>query len=332
MKILVLGGTRFFGMEFARQRAAGGDRVTVFSRRAPVEDLPPSITQLCGERRNAGELRELALTRWDAVVDNLCFTGQDASAALEAFAGRTGIYVMVSSGDVHLALKNAQSPFDEDMAGRLPENPAARETQPYGWGKREAEKIFRQAAIAADFPACAVRFPIVIGPGEPKLRAYSYWLRLADGGPVVAPDGGLNYRRYIYSGDAARALSLLVDHPGKSAGETFHFGDTVPVTLREWLEMSADILETRADIAAVPAGWLERNGFDIAAASPFSHPENYVLGISKAEDLFGWQSTPRRKWLEQTIHWYFHDYHGPRPENYAARAAETALVKKFNGE
>jgi len=328
MKILVLGGTRFFGMEFARQRANKGDRVTVFSRRAPVEELPASITQLCGERRIAGELRDLALTRWDAVIDNLCFNQEDAAMALEAFAGRAGLYIMTSSGDVHLTLDGAQSPFDEEMADRLPEKPGAHQEQPYGWGKRSAEKLFLRAHLAADFPACVVRFPIVIGPNEPKLRAYSYWLRLTDSGPVIVPDGGRTYRRYIYSGDAVRALSTLVDLPEKASGHVFHFGDTVPVTLWEWLEMSASILERKPELVSIPYTWLHEHGFNMAA-SPFSCPDDYVLGISKAEDVFGWKSTPRRKWLADTIHWYFYEYLDSKPANYATRVKEIELVRKW---
>jgi len=331
MKILILGGTRFFGMEFARERANRGDHVTVFSRRAPVEELPASITQLCGERRLAGELRDLALTRWDAVVDNLCFNQEDAAMALEAFAGRAGIYIMTSSGDVHLTLDGAKSPFDEEMADRLPEKPDAQLIEPYGWGKRSAEKLLMRAHLAADFPACVVRFPIVIGPNEPKLRGYSYWLRLTDSGPVIVPDGGLNYRRYIYSGDAVQALSILVDQQEKSRGHVFHFGDTVPVTLREWLEMSASILERKPELIAIPSDWLQKNGFN-TAASPFSYPEDYVLGITKAEDIFGWKSTPRRQWLADTIHWYFYEYRDAKPENYANRAKEIELVRKWRAQ
>jgi nucleoside-diphosphate-sugar epimerase len=328
MKILILGGTKFFGREFAQERAKAGDSVTVFSRRCPAEDLPPSVTQIHGERGSLRELRELTHTYWDMVLDNLCFTPQDAEIAMSAFAGSVGLYVMVSTGDVHLTLLGAQSPYNEEMADRLPENPEVRKnnSEPYGLGKRDAEKLLLRAHKAADFPACIVRFPIVIGPRDSKVRAYSYWLRISDGGPILLPDGGLYYRRFIYSGDTVRALSLLAQHPHLAAGEVFHFGDTVPVTLREWLELSARLLEGKDNIVAVPAQWLSRHGFDMAG-SPYFHPGNYVLGIEKAERMLGWVSTPRHQWMAETIRWYFEN-ETPHPASYMShRAQELELAK-----
>ena len=328
MKILILGGTRFFGREFAVERANLGDKVTVFSRRCPAEDLPASIIQVHGERGSLSDLRGLAKTRWDVVLDNLCFTPQDAELAVSSFAGGAGLYIMVSTGDVHLTLQGAESPYTEEMADLLPENPQVRgkNLEPYGLGKRDAEKILLRARAVADFPACIVRFPIVIGPRDSKVRAYSYWLRLADGGPLPLPDGGRYYRRFIYSGDTVRALSLLALNPHKAAGEVFQFGDTVPVTLREWLELSARLMELPAFLIPAPAGWLTEHGFDMAG-SPYFNPGNYVLGIEKAERLFGWVSTPRHKWLAETISWYFENEIA-KPDSYLRhRAGELELAK-----
>ncbi|MDD2773365.1 MAG: NAD-dependent epimerase/dehydratase family protein [Elusimicrobiales bacterium] len=330
MKILVLGGTRFFGREFALLRAKKGDRVTVFSSLCPSADLPDTISQIHGDRRSLPDLQDLARTRWDVVVDNICFTPEEAEIAGKAFAGRAGLWIFSSTGDVHLTLQGAASPFDESMADRLPEDPRIRagNLEPYGQGKRDAEKVFLRLHEAGAFPVSIARFPAAIGPRDPKLRAHSYWLRLADGGPVILPDGGLYYRRYIWSGDAARALETLATHKQKAEGEIYHFGETAPITLREWLELSAFLMQLKPELVSIPMDWLAKNGFS-PDWSPYYHPGNYVLGIMKAETLLDWKSADRKKWMAETIAWYFSEYSGHKPENYAHRAAELELVKRW---
>lgn len=331
MKLLVLGGTRFFGREFALARALAGDSVTVFSRRCPCAELPPEITQINGDRDNAEALLALSRQRWDAVVDNICFTPEQAKAACAAFSGRAKLYVFTSSGDVHLPLAGAVSPYTEEMAHALPEI-AGFGTDPansYAWGKYQAEKVFLAARAAVDFPVCIARFPIVIGPGDPKRRAISYWLRMADGFPVVLPDGGNYYRRYLYSGDCVRALSALVENPHKAVWETYHFGETVPLTLREMLIISAQELNMKLNAVSAPYARLRELGFR-PEWSPFFVPADYVLGITKAEHVLGWRSTPVRQWLGSTaaVELASSDPRFP-PEGYRARQSELEIIAKL---
>ncbi|MDR1684664.1 MAG: hypothetical protein LBR90_04315, partial [Elusimicrobiota bacterium] len=116
MKILVLGGTKFFGKAFAVKAAGLGHKLTIFSR-SPARDLPAKITQIKGLR---ADLSPLAGKKWDFVLDNICYTPQDMQEALKTFTGNAAHYVFVSTGDVHLAVKGAQSPFAEDAAHKLP--------------------------------------------------------------------------------------------------------------------------------------------------------------------------------------------------------------------
>ena len=330
MKLLILGGTRFFGRDFALRRAAAGDEVAVFSRRCPIAELPREIRQVRGDRANASDMAALGEESWDAVVDNICFTEEEARLGMATAGRRAGLWVMVSTGDVHLAVRGALSPFTEDQCENLPELPAA-SSDPYGRGKLRAEKALLSAFGESGFPACVARFPIIIGPRDPKLRAYSYWLRMADAYPIIVPDGGRAYRRYLYSADAVRALERLCGFPEKAAGEVFHFGDSVPLTLSEWLDVSASLSGRAMQIADIDSSWLAARGYDLSAASPYWTKENYVLGITKAEAVFGWRSTDLRQWLAETMHWYFEKYEGPLPAGYDFRAQERELVRQWGG-
>ncbi|NLO91269.1 MAG: NAD-dependent epimerase/dehydratase family protein [Elusimicrobia bacterium] len=330
MKLLILGGTRFFGRELALRRAAAGDQVTVFSRRCPCEDLPRAIRQIPGDRKSASDMAALSGERWDAVVDNICFSEEDVLLGMETAGLRAGLWIMVSTGDVHLAVKGAKSPFTEDQCARLTELPQD-QADPYGFGKLRAEKALLSKFRGEGFPAVIARFPIVIGPRDPKLRAYSYWLRMADGHPVIVPDGGAAYRRYIWSSDAARALETLMLFPEKSVGETFHFGESAPLALSEWLDISAALSGVVVQAADISSEYLSAAGYDLAC-SPYWTARDYVLGISKAENVLGWRSTPIRQWMEDAMSCYFEDYDGPKPGNYACRAKELELISRWLSE
>ncbi|MDD4004854.1 MAG: NAD-dependent epimerase/dehydratase family protein [Elusimicrobiaceae bacterium] len=331
MKLLILGGTKFFGLEFAAARAQAGDDVTVFSRACPVSGLPHSVAQINGDRENREALLALSRRNWDAVVDNICYSPAHAETACTVFSGRTRLYVFTSTGDVHLPLEGAASPYTEEMAHNLPAKPgfAADPANAYAWGKYQAEAVFLKARLAVDFPVCIARFPIVIGPREPRQRALSYWLRLADGFPLVLPDGGNYYRRYIYSGDCVRALSAVIDNPHKTMWETFHFGDSAPITLREFITVSAQELNLKQNVASAPYEKLLKLGFG-PDWSPFFHPGHYVLGITKAEHALGWRSTPLRDWLRATAadELAAADPQLP-PPGYRSRQTELSIIDKL---
>ena len=101
MKILILGGTRFFGRETAIRLLEAGNEVTVFSRRAPVDDLPLDIRQSRGERTVEIDLNRMATESWDVIIDNICYTREDAQKAIRVFNGRAGLYIFTSSISVY---------------------------------------------------------------------------------------------------------------------------------------------------------------------------------------------------------------------------------------
>ncbi|HAH32691.1 MAG TPA: hypothetical protein DCL44_10305 [Elusimicrobia bacterium] len=326
MRILILGGTRFFGKETAALFFNKGNEVTVFSRRAPVEGLPLDIKQARGERSVEIDLSRMATQTWDAIIDNICFTAEDALKAVKVFSGRTGLYVFTSSASIYTVLEGASSPYRETQAQLLFRKAKLKEKHAYALGKYEAERVFLSAFLEKAFPAVILRPPVVIGPHDPTLRAYSYWLRLADGGPFFLPGSAFS-SRYIFSKDLARVFETLV-YSGLAAGQAFNFGDSLQLTLDDFVKLSARILHREANILYPQYLWLKENGFNFDA-SPFSCGGDFVTDITSAEKTFSWASTPMDKWLEETINWFLFKYCGPNPKNYSARKAELELAEKW---
>lgn len=326
MRILILGGTSFFGRETAIRLQKAGNDVTVFSRRVPVDGLPLDIRQSRGDRGVEIDLTRMAVEPWDAVIDNICYTAEDARKAVKVFNGRTGLYIFTSSASVYPLFEGANSPFRENQTELLRLKEPLKEKYAYGIGKYGAEQEFLKAWAEKKFPAVIVRPPVVIGPNDPTLRAYSYWLRLAGGGPLFLP--GATFRnRYIFSKDLARALELLVGSD-EAAGRTYNIGDSETLTLEDFIKLSARIMHKDAELIYPEHSWLKENSFDFGA-TPFSMGSDFVLDISKAEKDLGWSSTPAGRWLEETIQWYLFSYTGPAPKNFASRKLELALAEKW---
>ncbi|MDD5209039.1 MAG: NAD-dependent epimerase/dehydratase family protein [Elusimicrobiales bacterium] len=326
MRILILGGTSFFGKETAIRLQKAGNEVTVFSRRAPVEGLPLDIRQTRGDRTVEIDLSRMAVEPWDVIIDNICFNAEDAQKAIRVFSGRTGLYLFTSSASVYSVLEGSSSPFRENQTELLALKPQLKEKYAYGLGKYAAEREYLKAFLEKKFPAAIIRPPVVIGPNDPTLRAYSYWLRLAGGGPIFLPGFAFN-NRFIFSKDLARAIETLI-YSEEPYGKAYNLGDSRPLTLDDFVKISARVMHKEAEILYPDYAWLKENGFNFEA-SPFSMGGDFVLDISKAEKELGWASTPAAAWLEETINWYLFSYTGPAPANYASRKSELELARKW---
>ena len=328
MKILILGGTKFFGKETAKLLAGAGHEVTVFSRRAPIPGLPLDITQTRGDRTVEADLVRMSTTVWDAVIDNICYTADDAQKAVRVFSGRTGLYIFTSSSSVYSLLQGAASPFREIQTEVLPLRPVLGDKPyiSYAKGKYEAEKVFLAAAREKKFPVVMLRPPVVIGPEDPTLRAYSYWLRLGDGGPIILPNPSVR-ARYVFSKDLARVFLLLLSDD-TLYGQALNIGDSGVLSLEDLVKLSARIMHKDADIVVPEHSWLKANSFNFEA-SPFSGAADFIVDISRAEKTLGWRSTEAHAWLEESINWFFLKYGGPRPDNYASRKSEMELARRW---
>jgi len=98
VKLLFLGGTgniSTVGVDLAVER---GHDVTILNRGQSPSRLRGPVRAVVGERDDGGLLRRLAeATRFDAVVDFLCYRPEQAETAIEAFAGRISQYVFIST-------------------------------------------------------------------------------------------------------------------------------------------------------------------------------------------------------------------------------------------
>ena len=98
MKLLFLGGTGNISTACVDLAVEQGHDVTVLNRGRSASRLRGPVHVAVGDRDDGAVLRRIAeATRFDAVVDFLAFRPEQVEAAIDAFTGRIGQYMFISS-------------------------------------------------------------------------------------------------------------------------------------------------------------------------------------------------------------------------------------------
>ncbi|MCB0216102.1 MAG: epimerase [Caldilineae bacterium] len=184
MNLLVLGGTVFLGRHIVEAAQQRGHRVTLFNRGRSNPRLFPELERLAGDRD--GDLSALAGRSWDAAIDTCGYLPRVVRASAEALAGAVERYAFVSSISVY---SDGLPPGVDETApvARIPD-PAIETVDGRTYGPLKA---LCEAAAEAAMPGRVLnlRPGLIVGPGDPTDR-FTYWpLRIARGGPFLAPEG-----------------------------------------------------------------------------------------------------------------------------------------------
>lgn len=163
MKILVLGGTRFFGAHLVKSLLKEGHDIIVATRGNQDFSFREQVRFEKRDRTSLEDLKELAkLGPFDLIYDQVCMSARAAHDACEVFNGSCRRYIFTSTGSVY----DPQNDIDlfEDLFDQGSYPLRLEDTNPYNYqeAKRGAEVVFSKAP----FPVVMVRFPIVLGEDD----------------------------------------------------------------------------------------------------------------------------------------------------------------------
>ncbi|WP_106768072.1 NAD-dependent epimerase/dehydratase family protein [Paenibacillus faecalis] len=159
-KVLVLGGTRFFGKRLVANLIDSGAEVTLLTRGNNKDDFGDNVKRLVADRKDPESLsRAIGNAEFDVVYDNICYTPEEADHAAQLFAGRIDHYVLTSTLSVY---DFADHPLKEEDFDPYLYQAVPSESGEYNYkeGKRQAEAVLFSRH---DLNVTAVRFPIVLG-------------------------------------------------------------------------------------------------------------------------------------------------------------------------
>ena len=206
MNILILGGTRFFGLNTVRELLSRGHSVTIATRGLTPDPFGESVKRLICNRRESESVKRVLRERYyDVIIDKTAYSSNGAKRVLD-FA-RCGRYIMMSSAAVY---KDFHDDITEEEFDPMsyPLIPGEREDFNYAEGKRQAESAASQCYDS--FNTLFVRYPVVIGKNDYTKRLDFYVEHILDGRPMYVDDQDAQ-QSFITGDDAGIFMARLAE-------------------------------------------------------------------------------------------------------------------------
>ena len=298
-KILVIGGTRYFGKLLVQRLLAAGHQVTIATRGHAPDPFGARITRIRVDRRNERAMLAAfaGVDSYDVVYDQMCYSPIDAAIAVKVFAGKAKRYIVASTIDVYRSLMgNQNTPFAETDLNVLaqpidtdyPWHDPKLASQSYVTGKVQAEAyLYRDGSL----PLVTVRIGHVLAGSEDFTGRLAYYVDLA------RQYGALRYA------NAAAGSSFMsaqvISHFLVWAG-TQQFTGAVNAACEGGLS-AFDIyqrvgLVLDQPVRALPVTQASAPG----ELSPFDYPAPLVMDMGRANGL-GYQFGHSDEWLDDLI-------------------------------
>lgn len=283
MKILVIGGTRFFGIHMVEELLAMGHEVTIATRGRTEDSFGDRVKRIILERTNAESMRiALQGLHFDVVIDKLAYCSDDVKYVMDAVC--CDKYICMSTTSVyerkHMdTVEEDFDAFDENVIW------CDRKAYPYAEIKRQAERALWQEY--GDRNWIAVRYPFVTGKDDYTNRLQFYVEHVINGKPMYIdnPDAQMGF---IRSDEAGKFLAFLVDKDfrgvvnGSSCG-TISMGQVL------------DYVEQKTGKKAM----LSKDG----DAAPYNGEPAYSINTDKAANL-GYRFSKLQGWIYELLDYY----------------------------
>jgi nucleoside-diphosphate-sugar epimerase len=250
--VLLIGGTGQISSGIVKALQARNYAITTFNRGQTDDRLGADIERLHGDRNAPGALAKLADTRrYDAVIDMICFNPDQATTAINAFAGKTEHFVFCSTvctyGNTQTIIPTLES---------TPQRPHSN----YGKNKLACEELFLAAHHAGKFPVTIFRPSHTFGPSGNIINNLGWETtfvdRLRKGKRIIVSGDGHGLWQSAYADDVGVGFAAAL---GRKAcfGEAYNIvGDPV-VTWDEYTRNTAAAIGAPAPrIVHIPTDFL----------------------------------------------------------------------------
>ena len=283
-KILVLGGTRFFGHKLVELLLEQKHEVTIVTRGLSENPFGEAVEHIKVDRKDTAAFAQALENRtFDVVYDNICYSPNEAKQLCEIFNGNIGKLVFTSTLATYEAdgQPHAEADFDPYSYSIIMGDT---HEFTYGEGKRLAEAVFYKYA---QFPVVAVRFPIVMGEDDYTRRLHFHIERIINHEPI----GFLNMdaeMSFIQATEAARFLAWAgmndVEGPINATANGV-------ISLKELISLIEEKTGERAKIALLGTEEIR---------SPYAIPATWSMKNDKAQKL-GFSFSQLNDWLPRLV-------------------------------
>ena len=286
MNILVIGGTRFFGIPMVEELLRRGHRVTTATRGRSPDPFGERVARITLERTDEASVREaLSGKHFDVIIDKIAYSSNDIRYVMDA--ADCGRYIHMSSTAVYEP-KHINTPESDFDGTARPVTWCGRQDFPYAEVKRQAEYALWQRY--ADRNWIAVRYPFVIGQDDYTGRLRFYVEHVMKGIPMMIdnPDCQMGF---IFSDEAGKFLAFLAETDFRGAVNGSSGGT---VSIREIL----DYVEAKTGKKAV----LSPEG----DPAPYNGEPEYSINTDRAKKL-GFTFSNLRDRIFGLLDWYIEE-------------------------
>lgn len=212
MRILVVGGTMFFGIPMVNALLARGLDVTIATRGNAKVDFNGKYNQVILDRTDSSSVKRVLYgQKFDVIIDKIAFSSNDVKALLENVS--CDRYIQMSSGSVYYN-EHENITEDEFITSDYPLKWEDYLPDDYSATKRNAE---RAALEYMEASSCTfVRYPVVLGERDytKRLRFYIEHIKQQKPMNVDDLDGAMSF---IYEKEAGEFIAYLAEHPFSGA-------------------------------------------------------------------------------------------------------------------
>lgn len=246
MNVLIIGGTRFFGIHTVNRLLENGHTVTIATRGSYINPFEDKVYHLIMDKTDENSVRNvLQNQKYDVVIDKVAYSSNDVRSLLKNIC--CGRYIQMSSCAVYRTEHLLIGENEYDMR-----NHNLRwidRTDDYAEGKRQAE---RAALEFMDVKDCIfVRYPVVMGVNDYTRRLRFYIEHIMNGIPMFIDKPGFA-ASYINEHEAGEFLAYLVDNPLSGAVNGCSEGRISQKAIIEYIEAKSNrsaIMSDKGDIA-----------------------------------------------------------------------------------
>lgn len=244
MKVVIVGGTGNISEEIAKLLLREGHEVTCFNRgqRPPIA----GTRSLVGDRADAAKYEALMQRgRFDAAIDMICFTAEQARSSVRAFRG-VRHFVQCSTVCTY--------GVDYDVVP-VPESHPLRANTPYGRHKVEADEVYLAAHRDEGFPVTIVKPSTTYGPQLGLLRQLAWefsWIdRLREGRPLLLSDRGQMRLQFLHVRDAAEGFVGILENKA-CIGQTYNLVNPEPIAWVDHHRLAREVLGSSSELLGLP--------------------------------------------------------------------------------
>ncbi|KAA0544587.1 NAD-dependent epimerase/dehydratase family protein [Bacillus sp. BGMRC 2118] len=194
-RVLVLGGTMFFGKRLVQLLLNNGYEVTVATRGNATDPFGNQVERIILDRADRESVvKGLENKKWDIIYDQTAYSPNEVKDVLDVVGDNCMHYVFTSTMAVYkFGNAQAEENFDPTTFSYVLKN----RTQYSGMeGYQEAKRACEAYLLEhAPYPVSIVRFPLVIGPDDYTNRLKDLVEKVKEGKEieVTSLDNGLGF-------------------------------------------------------------------------------------------------------------------------------------------